>query len=370
MKRALALLLLTTPLAAQVPSPGGFGTTVRAGTIFESYSFGSGLAFDSISRISEITTPIIVSHRFGPRLNVDLATAFARATMHTTDGRDVSASGLTDTDVRATFAVVPGRLLLTVVGTLPTGRQTVPDSTLALFGALATDLLDFTTPNFGSGGAVTAGFATAAKWGGSWAVGGGASYRYNAGFTPFSGSGELKPGSEGRARLGVEGPLPGGKYLRAALMYTLNQHDELSGSDASITGDRVLLYSSVSMPLGRSSFSLYGFDMLRLSPRSVSTTYAVPRGNVLALGARLERPLSPRATLVPALEFRHELNDQGAGMALLGFLVRPGLDLRYRLSGPMSFVLQGQCAVGQLENDGTKVSLLSPRLSAVLEWTR
>ena len=365
------MLLLGGPVAAQLPSVGGPATAARTGVLFESYSFGSGLLFD---RVSELTVPLVLSQRLGSRLNLDVATAFASATVHTTDGDQVSISGLTDTDVRASIALMPGRLILSLVGTLPTGRQTVPDSTLPLFGALATDLLDFTTPSFGSGGAVTAGFATAARWGSNWAVGGGASYRYSGGFTPVSGGGELKPGSEGRARLGIEGPLAGGKYLRMALMYSLSQHDELSGSDTSVTGDRVLLYTALSMPLGRSSLSFYGFELLRLRPRAFNTTYAnaiqVPRGNVLALGARLERPLSPRATLVPSFEFRHELTDQGSGMALLGFLVRPGLDLRYRVAGHTAFVLQGQLAVGKLENQGTSVSLLGPRLGAFLEWVR
>src|SRR5204862_7497590 len=108
------------------------------------------------------------------------------------------------------------RLICTVVGTLPTGQHTVPDSTRPLCGALAADVLAFTTPSGGSGGGVTAGFATATKWGGSWAVGLGASYRYAASFTPIAGGGDLKPGNEGRARLGIEGPLRGGKCLGAA----------------------------------------------------------------------------------------------------------------------------------------------------------
>jgi hypothetical protein len=70
------------------------------------------------------------------------------------------------------------------------------------------------------------------------------------------------------------------------------------------------------------------------------------------------------------VEFRHELTDDGTGLTLLGYLVRPGVNLRYRLSGAAAFVLQGQLAFGALDNQGTSVSLLGPRLGAVLEWTR
>jgi len=376
-RRALLPFVLAAPLAAQTPVDAGFGTTVRSGPIYEGYSIGAGLAFD---RISELTVPIAVSQRLGSRLIVDLATAYADASVHAANGSTYRLAGLVDTDIRAALALVPGRLIFTVVGTLPTGQQTVPDSTLPLFGALATDVLDFTTPSFGSGGGVTAGFATATKWGGSWAVGLGASYRYAASFTPIAGGGDLKPGNEGRARLGIEGPLGGGKYLRVAVVYTASQHNEYSGggpaaaSDTSVTGDRALVYGSLSAPLGRASLSVYGFEMARLRPRAFNTTYAnaiqMPRGNVLALGVRLDRPLSPRATLSPCLEFRHELTDEGAGLALLGYLVRPGVNLRYRLSGAAAVVLQGQLAFGAVENQGSSSSLVGRRLGVVLEWMR
>jgi len=339
-RRALLPFVLAAPLAAQTPVDAGFGTTVRSGPIYEGYSIGAGLAFD---RISELTVPIAVSQRLGSRLIVDLATAYADASVHAANGSTYRLAGLVDTDIRAALALVPGRLIFTVVGTLPTGQQTVPDSTLPLFGALATDVLDFTTPSFGSGG------------------------------------GDLKPGNEGRARLGIEGPLGGGKYLRVAVVYTASQHNEYSGggpatSDTSVTGDRALVYGSLSAPLGRGSLSVYGFEMARLRPRAFNTTYAsaiqVPRGNVLALGVRLDRPLSPRATLSPCVEFRHELTDQGAGLALLGYVVRPGVNLRYRLSRAAAVVWQGQLAFGAVENQGSSSSLLGRRLGVVLEWTR
>ncbi len=368
----LICLAAAVRLGAQGPGAvGGFGTTVRTGPIFEGYYLGSGLAFD---HITELTVPVSLSQRVGSRLDVDLATAYASASVRTVGGSDLSLSGLVDTDVRAAFAVIPGRLLLTLVGTLPTGRQTVPDSTVPLFGVLATDLLGFTTPSFGSGGAITGGFATAMRWGDNWAIGAGASYRHQASFTPFSGSGELQPGDEGRARLGVEGPLGGGKYFRGAAIYTVSANDEITGGPSSISGDRVLVYSALNLPSGRGTLSLYGFEMRRLRPRGFTTTYAnaikVPRGNVLSLGARLERPLGPRATLVPNLELRHELTDGPTGLTLLGYLARPGADLRYQLSGQAVLVLQGRLGFGKLEDQGVSVSLLGPQLGALLQWTR
>src|SRR2546426_4541009 len=117
----------------------------------------------------------------------------------------------------------------------------------------------------------------------------------------------------------------GGGYLRSALVYTASGADTLGGGSRSITGDRILVYAGVNFPAGRSSLSFYGYDMHRLRPRAYNSTnlnaVKVPRGNVLALGARLDRPLSPAVNLAPNVEFRHELADASAGnLHLLGWL--------------------------------------------------
>jgi hypothetical protein len=368
--RALVLLLCGAGATGAAAQGGAFGTVARTGVFFESYSFGSGLAFD---RISEMTIPVTVTHRFGSRVVVDLGTAYASASVRESNGNTIDHSGFIDTDVRATVGVIPGRLVFTLVGTLPTGATAVPDTTIPLFGATATDLLGFTTPGFGTGGGVSAGFASAFKMGQHWAVGTGASYRRGASYTPVEGGGELAPGGEVRLRFGVEGPFGegGGKYFRGAFMYTTTGANDLGGGRRSLIGGRALTYAAVSLPLGRSSLALYGWEMRRMSPRNADTNAVlVPRGNVLALGARLNRPLSPKVTLSPLIEFRHELAGPGPTMELLGYLLRTGTDVRFRLSERATAVLQAQLAFGSLRDEGTRVSLFGPRLGAIIEWSR
>jgi hypothetical protein len=346
------------------------GTTVaRSGAFFESYSFGTGLAFN---RISEFTIPVSVTQRFGGRFVLDVGTAFASASVRGADGSTIDHSGFVDTDLRATVSVIPGRLVMNLVGTVPTGATTVPDTTIPLFGATATDLLGFTTPSFGSGGGVSMGFASAFRMGSDWAIGTGASYRYGASYVPVKGGAEMSPGGEIRARLGLEGPFGGGKYFRGALVYTTTGGNDLGAGRQSTIGDRVLVYGTASLPLGSGHLSIYGWEMRRLRARNVGApgTVSVPRGNVLALGARLERPLNPKATLVPLVEFRHELTGPADKMELLGFLFRAGTDLRYRLSDHSVGVLQAQVAFGQLQAPGMRVSVVGPRLGALLEWSR
>ena len=368
MTRARTLLLVLAVLPAALAAQNS--TSARTGVSFESYSFGDGLAF---TKISELTIPFVITQRFGNRLTIDVSSAYARASVTEAGGSTIDYAGLVDTDVRATISVVPGRLMLNLVGTLPTGATEVADTTIPLFGATATDLLGFTTPGFGSGGGFSAGFASAFRMGQSWAVGTGASYRYGASYTPVRGGNELTPGGEIRARFGIEGPFGGGKYFRGALIFTTTGANDIGGGQESSIGDRVLAYAALSMPLGRSNFALYVWDMHRLQARNAAaaTTIAVPTGNVIAFGARLDRPLNPQATISPLLEFRHELTGGGSagGTVLLGYLGRAGADLRYRLGEHATGVLQAQLAFGKLEDEGTSVSLIGPRLGALIEWT-
>ena len=365
MRAPAAVLVFIGVLATSTSAQSG--TVARTGVFFESYSFGTGLAFD---RLSEMTIPLAITQRFGSRLVVDLGTAYASASVRESGGNTIEHSGLIDTDVRATVGVMPGRLLLTLVGTLPTGAAEVPDTTIPLFGATATDLLAFTTPGFGSGGGLSTGFASAFKVGQNWAVGTGASYRYGASYTPVAGGGEMSPGGEVRARVGVEGPFGGGKYFRGAFIYTTSGANDLGGGARSLIGNRALVYGAMSMPLGRNSLSLYAWNMRRFSPASDSGDIVTPRGNVLAVGARFERPMSPKVTLVPLLEFRHELTGPTDKMVLLGYLFRTGTDLRYRLSTQATAVVQAQVAFGKLNDEGTSVSLFGPRLGMLIEWSR
>lgn len=358
-------LLAPVTVAAQ-----GSAAVARTGVFFESYSFGSGLAFN---RISEFTIPISVTQQVGSRLVLDVGTAFARASVRQADGTTIDHSGLIDTDLRASFGLIPGKLIFNIVGSIPTGATAVPDTTIPLFGATATDLLGFTTPSFGSGGGVSAGFASAFRMGANWAIGTGASYRQGASYQPVKGQpGQLSPGGEARARFGIEGPFGAGKYFRGALVYTTTGTNDLGASGQSAIGDRVLAYAALSMPLGNSHLSLYGWDMRRLRARGFDQpqTISVPRGNVLALGARLERLIGENTTLAPLLEFRHELTGPGPQMELLGYLLRTGADLRYRLSDRATGVVQAQIAFGTLQSGGTRVPIVGPRLGALIEWLR
>src|SRR5205809_7270116 len=162
----------------------------------------------------------------------------------TTSGT-IEIAGPTDTDVRLSWAAVSGRVIVSVAGTLPTGKKSVDTSSVPLLSALATEVLNFTTPSFGTGGGATGGFATAFKLGERWAAGVGGSYRWHARYTPVAGGGDLEPGGEGRARLGAEGPVGDRGDFRSAAMYATSGTDTLGAGSRSASGPRLLPQSGL-----------------------------------------------------------------------------------------------------------------------------
>jgi len=102
----------------------------------------------------------------------------------------------------------------------------------------------------------------------------------------------LTPGGEIRARFGNRRPFGGGKYFRGALVYTTtgdngSRRDEstIGGPDPCVRRDEPAARPVPTLALR--------WEMRRLRARA--STLPVPRGNVLALGARLERPLNSQS---------------------------------------------------------------------------
>src|SRR5207249_3102855 len=137
---ALVWLCAAEPLAAQGPIDG-IGTAARTGFVFDGYYFGASYAFD---HVVEWTLPFSLSHRLGPHVTVDLSSGYAHAAAATTSGT-LEVSGATDTDVRMTWAGASGHVIVSVAGTLPTGKEAVDSAAVPLLSALATELLNFTT---------------------------------------------------------------------------------------------------------------------------------------------------------------------------------------------------------------------------------
>jgi hypothetical protein len=376
--RVLGLAPLLLALAAPALAQGRL--SARTAVLYESYSFGSGLVFD---RVSEMTVPLGLSYSLGRLGSIALSTGYASVSLRSADPAQLanqSVSGLLDTETRLSLNVVPGKVVALLTGAVPTGTKTVQLDELSVLGAISSDVVGFAASNLGSGGNVGGGFAAALPVG-RWAAGFGATLRQPMSYQPVVGESEqLKPGSDVRLRAGMEGPLARRTYLRTAAILARTSKDRINFSGVDSTrngvGNRLITYLSVNQGFSAFSVTVYGFDVLRGDPQIEQTAVGaarLPRGNLLALGGRLDWPVGPATTVSPNLEWRvsaASADSAAAGqLRRLGASLRFGADVRRRLTPSASLVLQGGGTSGYVVQGGSRVHLSGYRAALHLEFT-
>jgi hypothetical protein len=305
-----------------------------------------------------------------------ISTGFARVSLTSTDKAqlpDQQVSGLLDTELRLAHELVPGKLVFLLNGSLPTGVKTVDEQQLAILGALSSDIIGFSASSLGSGGNFGGGLIGAVPIG-SWALGLGATYKQPLSYVPVVGRTDaLKPGSELRLRGGLEGALGRTTYLRVTTIYARTSKDAVGDSTLNGVGNRLISYASLSHGFGNNQLVLYGFDVVRGDPQAEPTALGaaiLPRGNLLALGARATFRMNPVTTLSPNLEMRYSAaapdTTAGAGLERLGRSLRLGADLR-RDNGQTATELRLGYTSGYVVQAGSPINLTGFRASLVLE---
>lgn len=358
----------TLLLAAIVARPAGAAAQEIigvSGVFFETFAFGDpeGTGIDNVSLLS---VPFGVSAPIIDRLSLDLGTAFARGEMEREDGTEVTLSGLTDTQIRANYEVIPQMFTVSAAVMLPTGQstQTLEESELA--GLVAADLLPFRVSNWGSGGGAGL-VSTLTMPVGDFGIGLSAGYTMGREFEPLD-EDELgyRPGSETRLRLAVDRNV--GSTAKASLVLggQIYQDDELGGTSVFTPGDRFEATGSFAFRAGELSsavayagvqhrgegmlidqeMSTPAQDLFNLGvgfriPRGATTfqptadvrifrrSDGVDQGHLTSLGATVEWPMGP-VVLLPSLRgrFGKALLWDGAESAVRGADL--GLGIRYR----------------------------------------
>ena len=237
----LALLLGATSLQAQ----GFWDSSLRLAPQVHSYTLKSPLN----EKISSFSLPVFYVLPVLPALTVDVGTAFAMAKVETqslglsgtTTTSTSEISGLTDTQIRASYAFGQDFIVLTVGANLPTGSATVDADQINAATRIGSDFLMFPISGFGSGLGFTGGVAMA-KPVGSWNFGFGTSVRYSGEFEPFrdaTGTAtKFTPGPEYRARLGADMPYGTGRMSFGVTYSSFG--DDQSDFGTFSSGDRII----------------------------------------------------------------------------------------------------------------------------------
>jgi hypothetical protein len=330
-----ALLAAAAPCAlrAQGDIPVG-GVRVLSGVEVRSVSFNSGLGIKSAT---EFAVPIGAMWTATPRLAFDFGVRYASAsrTADDTVGTKATVSGLTDTQVRVVYQVVPDVVVLTLAANLPTGKTKLTADELVAAGVMASDLIPFPVASFGSGANVTTGVAVAVPVAG-WAVGLGGSYRLTSGYTPLAAvDSSYKPGGELRLRVGADRVVGQGR-VSLGFTYSTFADDAFGGAQIYRPGKRYITQGSWSFPVGNVGLALYAWDLYRGSSTVLVGGSATEKQNVLTAGAAASLQVG-RNVLRPQIEYR--IQSAGvSGMAAVGHLL--SLSARYQVTLTEHLALQ------------------------------
>jgi hypothetical protein len=371
MTRIVLALALLTPAATSLVAQPELRVSV-SGSV-ESYAFDPGLAF---SRVTQYAVPVGIQARFGEVADVTVSTGYVNVALTSRDTQqlpDQDLSGALDTEIRLGWHVIPRRVIAFVTGVLPTGTETVSADQLSILAVLASDVIGFRVPVPGTGGGAGGGFGAAFPLSGSWSAGIGGSVRVPFSYQPLSSAtGEIKPGTDMRARVGIEGPLARRTYLRVAGMFARQGDYQVADSGRSGVGNRMMGHLSLNQGLGTGALTVYAFDVYRGSAEVVGAS-VLPRGNLFGAGARYELPLGVRVTAIPRAELR--LSDQATvaddALTKAGSSWRFGADLQFDATGSLRIVAQGDGLIGSLrpaDMAGDLVDMSGWRAGLFLEW--
>jgi hypothetical protein len=326
--RALAgTLLLLAAASSAIAQEGG----LSGGAYFESYRFGAAEA-TGINSISMMTLPVAANYLFGRYLDGEVRTAFARATMERTDGRQSEIAGLTDTELMLGVRI-PGAVTVRVQGIvmLPTGIASQTPDQAEVAGAVAADLLPFRVSNWGSGGGVGLHTSLARSFGAT-GVGVSAAYLVGREFEPLEGEPfAYRPGNQLRLRAAVDHNV--GTAGKVALTLLLENHSEdaLDGANLYRPGQRFQAVGSYSFrAAARSAGIVYGGAMHRTQGAALlDWATPAPAQTLLLAGGGLRLPLG-FGVLVPNADMRLFRSADGIGQ---GYITGLGLGTELRAAG-------------------------------------
>lgn len=365
-------LLVGSALGPETADAQTNQATFGTGAQFQSYSFNEGLGAE-VATLTMI--PVALSLPLGEKLTFDLYGAYANGAVEK-GGYTYTLQGPVDTRVRANLQLTPWAVF-SVMANLPTGNSTHDAEEAVVASVLSTDILGFQEANWGTGGAVTTGLASAYQ-AGNWGVGIGASYRLYNGFEPTEGQSlTYQPGDEVRVRVGLDRNV--GETGKFTLGFTFQNFTEDAYDDRNLfkAGNRMRGDVSYTFRSDRSTWALYGVNVWRESGDAFldlvnaqgtvvgDTTLTVGSQNLLIVGLNGSTPMGG-LRVRPSFDFRYQGREEENGE---GWLVGAGLDLPLRVFGSADLFPRGKFSYGSLKAaTGESETLWGLELGLTLRW--
>jgi hypothetical protein len=309
-------------VAGQARAQGNLVSTrsVITGVQARSYSIEDG------TETRQFAFPLAFAMPLADRLSFDIGAYYA-----STESEDNTLSGLTDTQIRASYVFGRDALVATLMVNLPTGKTQEFDQT-ATSGAAAANFLSFPVNAYRTGTSVTGGLAAATELG-SWNVGIAGSVRMSGEYEPFSDiDTKYSPGAEARIKLGAD-RLIGSSRLNFGFTFSTFGNDDFQdlgggGSGQYQPGNRFIGEIALAFIAGNGSITGYIWDYYRAEAEGSSN-----KENILALGASGSWPIGSNMRLEPLVESRFWSPEDGNGKLFgAGAALRIPLGERFTLS--------------------------------------
>jgi hypothetical protein len=285
MRRISLLSVALLAGASALPAQTFWDSSLRLAPQYQSYDLKSPLN----EKISAFSFPLFVVVPISAKLSMDVGTSYAMATLkrQTFDafGNPVTTesemSGLTDTQLRATYAFGQDFVVATAGVNLPTGSATVDPEKVDAATRIGSDFLMFPVSGFGSGLGFTGGLAIARPMG-TWNVGFGTSVRYSSEYEPYrDASGvatKFTPGPEYRARLGADIPYGTGR-MSFGMTYS-KFGDDKANATSFTSGDRYIAQFAMNNTMKRDvDWSFVLWNLFRTSGTLINGSDS-PSGNI------------------------------------------------------------------------------------------
>lgn len=309
-------------VAGQASAQGNLINTrsVITGVQARSYSIEDG------TETRQFAFPLAFAMPVGDRLSFDIGAYYA-----STESEGNTLSGLTDTQIRASYVFGRDALVATLMVNLPTGKTQEFDQT-ATSGAAAANFLSFPVNAYRTGTSVTGGLAAATELG-SWNVGIAGSLRMSGEYEPFSDiNTKYSPGTEARIKLGLD-RLIGSSRLNFGFTFSTFGNDDFEdlgggGSGQYQPGNRFIGEIALAFIAGNGSITGYIWDYYRAEADGSSN-----KENILTLGASGSWPVGSNMRLEPLIESRFWSPEDGNGKLFgAGAALRIPLGDRFTLS--------------------------------------
>ncbi|NOZ61127.1 MAG: hypothetical protein GXO74_05555 [Calditrichaeota bacterium] len=216
--------------------------------VFQSWSFESNYT------VSETTLPLSVYFPVNRQLSLSL-----RSNQATVGGDVNQLSGLTDTQLQASYHLENMNLVLTLGMNIPSGKKELTTAEFQTSALISYTYLNFRVPNLGQGFNLSPGFSWAAPLGDKFVLGLGATYQLKGGFNPLKNMPDpYNPGDEILATLGFDIKLSRLTSFALDFIYTKYGEDKIGNLKVFNSGDKFTASWQVHTFIGMHELRLIG----------------------------------------------------------------------------------------------------------------